>query len=138
MFPWLFFWAPELNLPVGFAQNVEPNTNWFFGSIPPTAGDAAVEKQAFDVASYGRQLGLISEVLLNLAKQVTPNTPQARKSLERLRHISDDIENLKKRDAATLVEEIEVRLARLKRMHGARYPELLESFTRALGEDGEG
>jgi hypothetical protein len=34
-----------------------PNANWFFDAIPAQAGNAKIEQKAFEVASYGRQLG---------------------------------------------------------------------------------
>jgi hypothetical protein len=138
MNPWLFFWAPQLHLPFGgsVAQSIEPSTSWFFDSISPAAGDANVEKQAFEVASYGRQLGLITEVLVAIADKVTPDAEDARRSLARLRDIQAEIERIKERDAATLVDEIEQGIARLERMRDPRYAELRQRLERALGSDG--
>jgi hypothetical protein len=66
MYPWFWLWAPRIQFPYSgtLSQWVEPNTSWFFGAIQPQAGNGELEKQIFDVASYGRQLGLITEVLL--------------------------------------------------------------------------
>jgi hypothetical protein len=138
MYPWLFFWAPQLHLPFGgsVAQRIEPSTSWFFDSIPSTAGDAKIEKQAFDVASYGRQLGLITEVLIGIADTVTLESEDARASLVRLQNIQRRIEQIKEEDASALVDEIEERLARLQRLHDERYPELRKALLRSLDDDG--
>ena len=70
MYPWLWFWAPQLHLPWSgnVAQRIDPNTRWFFQGIDPSAGDADIEEKAFSVASYGRQLGLITEILIEVAE----------------------------------------------------------------------
>jgi hypothetical protein len=56
MFPVFWIWSPQLHYPWSgsVAQQIEPNTNWFFDAISPTAGVAAIEKRAFERASYGR------------------------------------------------------------------------------------
>ena len=137
MFPWLYFWAPQFYYPFSgsVAQRIEPDTNWFFDSIIPTAGDGQIEKKACEVASYGRQLGLITEVLTEIADKVKPTSEEARDSLQRLKDIRSEIENLKQVDASTLVRDIEDRAARLKRRHKARYPQLREKLERTLAED---
>ena len=100
--PWFWFWMPQFQFPAihfpfsgAVAQRIEPNTNWFFDSIRPWAGDGRIEQQAFDVASYGRQLGLITDLLLDLADQQQPDSPQGREALARLAAIRAQIETLK-------------------------------------------
>src|SRR4249920_969402 len=121
MYPWFFFWAPQVTLPFGgsVAQRIEPSTNWFFDGIDPGAGDPAIERKAFEVASYGRQLGLLTEVLVDLAAQ-TPTTAKGRKSLQRLQEIQRRIEEVKERDAIDALEQIDGLLARLKKTHPER------------------
>jgi hypothetical protein len=93
MFPWLWLFAPQVHLPWSgsVAQHIAPDTDWFFAGIPAAAGDARIERQAFEVASYGRQLGLLTEVLLDLAAQTPPRSAQARASLGRLHAIRAEI-----------------------------------------------
>ena len=69
MFPWLWHWAPQVHLPWSgdVAQRIAPATHWFFQGIQPGAGHPRIEEEAFDVASYGKQLGLITELLLDLS-----------------------------------------------------------------------
>lgn len=106
MFPWLWIYAPKVELPWSgdLAQRVEPRTRWFFQGINAGAGDARVEEKAFEVASYGKQLGLITEVLIDLARQAGTHSPQAAESLARLERIAaeiDSIKHLEGRRAAT-------------------------------------
>lgn len=97
MFPWFWFWAPQVHFPWSGAvsQRIAPNTSWFSDVIGPEAGDPEVERQAMAVASYGRQLGLLTEVLLAAAEQMPALPPQAARSLERLADIQADIETIK-------------------------------------------
>jgi hypothetical protein len=117
MFPWIWWWAPTVHLPWSgnVAQAIEPDTDWFFGAIPRDAGDGRIEKQAFELASYGRQLGLITEVLLGLCAERAPADPQAQASLAELRDIAARIEALKQRtradDEARLIADLRALLA---------------------------
>jgi len=93
MFPWQTVWSPHLNFPWSgsVAQQIEPSTNWFFGSISANAGDSRIEKMAFEKASYGRQIGLITEVLLELASKSKEFESEPSESLTRLKKIKEDI-----------------------------------------------
>jgi hypothetical protein len=137
MNPWFFFWAPQLTMPFGgsVAQRIEPDTQWFFNGIPPTAGDPAIERKAFDVASYGRQLGLITEVLVDLAGQTPPKTAKGQKSLKRLRGIQLRIEQVKEQDAIDALEQIDALLARLKKAHPERLAAARQRIAHALAVD---
>jgi hypothetical protein len=134
MNPWFFFWAPQLTMPFGgsVAQRIEPDTQWFFNGIPPTAGDPAIERKAFDVASYGRQLGLITEVLVDLAGQTPPKTAKGQKPLKRLRDIQLRIEQVKEQDAIDALEQIDALLARLKKAHPERLAAARQRIAHAL------
>lgn len=97
MFPWLWQWSPQFHFPLSgsVAQRIDPDA--FFGAIPPWAGNGRVEQQAFEeVASYGRQLGLITELLLDLAAQQPPVTAAGQEAQRRLGEIHARIEALKK------------------------------------------
>lgn len=89
-------WSPEIHLPWSgeVKQHIEPDLTWFVNWITPGAGDADVEQRAFTkVASYGKQLGLITEVLLALVDQ-TKLDAQA-DSVAKLRTIKGLIDELK-------------------------------------------
>ena len=97
MFPWFWFWTPQFNYPWSgnVVQDIEPDTTWFFGAIKPEAGIGEIEKEIFEVVSYGRQLGLMTEVLLSLASTDTIDATKATQSLKRLRAIYGQIEDMK-------------------------------------------
>lgn len=134
MNPWFLFWAPQLTLPFGgsVAQRIEPSTQWFFDQIAPGAGDPRIERKAFEVASYGRQLGLITELLMDLAAQQPPATPAGQKARKRLREIQARIEHLKEDDAVDTLEQIDSLLARLKKTHPERLAAARQRIARAL------
>lgn len=136
MYPWLFFWAPQFHLPFGgsVAQRIEPNTNWFFDSIANTAGNPTIERKAFEVASYGRQLGLITEVLIDLAAKAPPGSERGQQSLARLRDIQSKIEGIKQRDADELAQEVCALVGALKRGHRDKFPKIRRDIERALAE----
>lgn len=103
MFPWNFNWAPVVHYPWSGAvrQVIAPETDWFFGSIPPGGGNSKIEQRVFEeVASYGKQLGLITEVLMEGMDQMRLNE-KGQRSLARLKEIAEQIEKIKdqERDA---------------------------------------
>lgn len=116
MYPWFWSWAPRIQFPFSGAlsQWVEPNTDWFFGSIPPQAGIGELEKKIFDVASYGRQLGLITEVLLDSVREESLQSEKGGESLARLRRIQADIENVKSEHELQLTDSAIAILEKLR------------------------
>jgi hypothetical protein len=116
MFPWFWIWAPRFNYPWSgnVAQDISPDTTWFFGAIKPQAGIGEVEKEIFDVASYGKQLGLITEVLLSLASADTIDAGKAAESLTRLKQIYAEIEKVKADNSRRLAEATMAMLRKLR------------------------
>jgi hypothetical protein len=112
MVPWLWMFAPQVHFPWSgsVAQHIAPDTHWFFSGIRPGAGDARIEEQAFAVASYGKQLGLITEVLLELAAQSPQGSAAAQDSIAKLERIRAEIERIKgveyERMAQSLAEQV--------------------------------
>jgi hypothetical protein len=85
-----------INFPFGsgFTQNVHPSTNWGVMGYSPLP---AAEREILDRAgSYGRQIGRMMDVVVDLARK----TPDA---------------DRKKREA---LEEIASQIARIKREYG--------------------
>lgn len=62
MFPWFWVWAPRFEYPLSGNVSQDIMTRWF-SQIPERAGDATTERAIFEDTSYGRQLGLLIEVL---------------------------------------------------------------------------
>ncbi|MDM0017018.1 hypothetical protein [Variovorax saccharolyticus] len=129
MFPWLWFWSPTLHLPFSgsVAQQIEPDTQWFFAGIPAQAGNGQIEKKAFEVASYGSQLGWITEVLLAQASPGSVDADRAAGALRKLEKAHAEIEVVKKQSRAELAEAASAALARLQQADPAAYERLLAS-----------
>jgi len=114
MFPWLWVWAPQTHFPWSGAvtQDIAPEA--FFNAIPPSAGDGRLEHEAFELASYGRQLGWITEVLLAQAGEHDAASPQlAAKSLQKLKQLQGGIEALKSKRRYRLETDADAALTRL-------------------------
>ena len=94
MFPWFWLhWAPQLHFPLSGAV-----TQDIFSGIRPTAGDADVERAVYDVASYGKQLGWLSEVVLGQQPDATPEcATQGRAALRCLQSLADEVAVIKDR-----------------------------------------
>lgn len=98
MFPWFWLWSPQVHFPWSGSveQDIHPETNWFAENIKGKSGKADLERTAFGIASYGRQLGLITEVLIELAEQNGGiKTVETSKALRKLREIKTAIDAVK-------------------------------------------
>lgn len=138
MFPWLWFWAPQVHLPWSgnVAQRIDPDTHWFFQGIQPGAGDPSIEEKAFSVASYGKQLGLITEILIDLAEQAGSNSVKSAESLKRLKTIRDEIERIKSAELLGIGEHLEAKMAELRRKGGPEFAALSKRLLPLLGAHG--
>ena len=84
--------------PFRFDQVVAPNTTWF-PTVINYQGDPVIERRITEeVASFGKQLGIISEALLEIADR------SGQKQIDRLRRIVFDINELKARQHVSLTE----------------------------------
>ncbi len=126
-FPWLWLWMPQVHFPWSGSvdQTIEPNTNWFFDSIAPAAGNSQIEKKAFAVASYGRQLGLITDVLVALAEKGSVESGAAAEALSRLKDIRDRIATIKSDEAAASSQALFAQLQRLKSQDPAEFERMI-------------
>ncbi|MBA2492275.1 MAG: hypothetical protein H0V34_11445 [Gammaproteobacteria bacterium] len=131
MYPWLWLWTPQIHFPWSgsVAQHIEPDTDWFFGAIRPAAGNGEIERKAFEVASYGRQLGLITEVLLAQNEQGAVTPEQGALALERLKEIHEQIEAVKAEEARAIVKSVAEQLELLRLRHPQEFQRLAKLFT---------
>jgi len=122
MYPWLWFWAPRFQFPFSgnVAQEIEPDVDWFFGSIKPDAGNAQIEKKAFSVASYGKQLGLLTEVLIEMAERNLPKAAESAGSLQELKRIRSEIEKLKGVEYDAELDEVAAKVEKILSLGGPR------------------
>ena len=122
MFPWLWIFAPQVHFPWSgsVAQQIAPDTDWFFGSIRPGTGHARIEQQAFAVASYGKQLGLITEVLLQLAETSPKASAMSKASIDRLKEIRDEIERIKNAEYGRVAQSLAEQVRAVQQRGGAQ------------------
>ncbi|AIS91532.1 hypothetical protein [Burkholderia pseudomallei] len=123
MYPWIWLWAPNFYFPLsgGVDQTIQPD---LFDAINSRAGNGEIERKAFQVASYGRQLGLIIEVLLDMAKKQEALSPEAKQSMERLEAIQGEIEQIKREAPTSIAADLAVRLLQLKTQNPAEFVRL--------------
>ena len=126
MYPWIFFWAPQLYFPWSgdVTQRISPNTSWFSDLIKPGAGDPEIEEKAFGIASYGKQLGIIADVLIEVADSSELKSPESRKALEQLKTISVEVNSLKTSVAQERVDKLFAELETLNTKAPAKFVEL--------------
>ena len=128
MFPWLMYWSPVYHFPFsgGVEQNIEPDFDWFFGRINPATGNAKIEKRVFEeVGSYGKQLGLINEVLLELAE--SKNIAKS-DSLRRLSELVDQVESIKMQEHDAAKQHLKASLSTLRNQDPQGFEELMAEF----------
>ena len=130
MYPWFWYWAPQVHFPWSgsVAQRIEPDNRMFFDAIPVEAGNGKVEKEIFDVASYGHQLGLITEVLLSQASQDAIVPDQAEQSLADLKKVYAKIKAVKRRNKDELARSAIAVLKRLEKSDRAELERVLAQF----------
>jgi hypothetical protein len=130
MLPWYWTWSPKVRYPFSgdVVQDISPDTNWFFGAIKPQAGIGSIEKEIFDVASYGKQLGLILDVLLPLAGEGSLDSEKARQSLADLKAVYREIEKVKTAKRAEMEHTAVTVLERIERTDPAMLKRVLNRF----------
>jgi hypothetical protein len=96
---------------------------WFSPSLTVNyAGDAAVEDRVVtEVASYGKQLGWLTEIVIASAN----GQPLPTETLARLEKAARKIDAIKEQSRASAVEAANNALDRLERDFPAQYNELL-------------
>ena len=134
MFPLFWNWSPHFFLPWSGSVRQDIELDRFFNAIPRAAGDGVIEQAAFKRASYGSQLGWITEVLLEAMKDVPAdeNSP-----LGKLRLANADIQRMKLERhylAAGDIsgERIADYLRTLRKQDGARYEQLSQQLLHLL------
>jgi hypothetical protein len=79
-----------------------------------------VLQQAFAVASYGKQLGLITEVLLALAQQSPKASAAVKDSIAGLEHIRAEIERIKGAEHARVADTLAEQVRAIQRRGGSK------------------
>jgi hypothetical protein len=103
LWPYSLFAAPKLD------QQINPG--WFDVNINNYAGNPQIEKDVVEkVASYGRQLGILTDAVLSLAGDPPKDGEDP---LARLREMDAKIEALKTLNKASLAAHAEAAMKRL-------------------------
>ncbi|MDH3227503.1 MAG: hypothetical protein OEM67_10510 [Thermoleophilia bacterium] len=125
MNPWFFPWWGLFEGPLSgdVTQDISPVTSWFSPQLElHFAGDRRIEAEVVaDVASYGRQLGILSEAVLELAGGKKGD------AVARLQELAAKIEAVKERHSDALEQSVKSDLERLKQQDP-------EALARLLGE----
>jgi hypothetical protein len=95
MFPWLWIYAPQISWPLSGAVTEAISTDAFFRGIKPGAGVPAIEQQVFEQASYGKQLGWLTDVLVEAIDPATLHSPEAQASLANLKKLRAKVDQIK-------------------------------------------
>ena len=95
MFPWLWIFAPQTYWPLSGAVSQDLVTDAFFRGIRPGAGVPAIERQVFEQASYGKQLGWLSDVIVEAIDVNALRSAGAREALASLRTLHARVERIK-------------------------------------------
>ena len=126
MNPWLFPWWEPFKWPLSgdVTQDIAPNTSWLSPQFEFNfAGNRRIEaKVVADVASYGKQLGILSEAILELA--------DGKKGLavERLKALTDQIDNVKHQHEDRLEQKVKADLDQLKQKDQKALKRLLDQY----------
>ncbi|NVD96765.1 hypothetical protein [Massilia sp. BJB1822] len=138
MYPWLWFWNPQLNLPLSGHVAQQFDLRQLLRTLPSHAGDGAVEGDIVsDVASYGKQIGWLTDVLLDEVKEIREKTAEKDSALESLRITREKIEEIKKRynpTAASIYKDVQD----LQRRDGQEFQQLRKQLLEILQQSPAG
>jgi hypothetical protein len=93
MFPWIWIFAPQTFWPLSGA--VDLSLDAFFRGIQPGAGVPEIEKRVFEQASYGKQLGWLTDVVVDALGPKKLKSAEAKGSLASLEKLHTKIETIK-------------------------------------------
>lgn len=118
------FYAP---LSGDVTQDISPVTSWLSPQFEFNfAGNKNVEKDVVsNVASYGRQLGVIANALLEIAEKTDTQDGDA---VKRLKDMKARIDKVKCRHSGNLEERIKQDLETLKEKDKEKFEALLKSY----------
>lgn len=127
MFPWMNPWLYAFNAPWSgdVDQTISPVTSWFSPEVEFNfAGNKAIEtKVVSEVASYGKQLGLLTEAVLELSR----GKPGA--AVSRLENMALDIERVKQLHQDELSRTAHAVLSELEKTDPKRLQELIKDYS---------
>lgn len=123
MNPWFDTWLNMFRAPLSgdVSQDYRPVTSWWSPQLEFNfAGDQKVEAEVVrSVASYGKQLGILTEAVLALAKD--SNSPE----VARLQQLAEEVGAVKKRRSSESAISLKQRLQELRDQDPEEFKRLL-------------
>ena len=121
-----YTWPFNLFAPGNLNQPILPG--WSFAGVNVNyAGNPDVEKDVVEkVASFGKQLGIITDAVLALAD----GKPKGDKALTRLKQIAAKIEELKDQNKASLADQARGAMERLAKLEPATARRIAAEFVK--------
>jgi cob(I)alamin adenosyltransferase len=101
----------------------------FFNAIKRDAGNGRIERKVFETASYGKQLGLILDVLLPLTGSKVVSSKEAEKARKNLENIYNDIYEIRQTVSREEIKEATDTLLNLKRSEPDRFKKELDRLS---------
>lgn len=126
MNPWLFPWWGMFRGPLSgdVTQDIAPVTSWLSPQLEFNfAGDRRIESEVVaEIASYGKQLGILSDAVLELAEGETGE------GMARLKALAADIDEVKQQHTDKLEQRAKAELDRLKHQDPQALARLLDDY----------
>jgi hypothetical protein len=125
MLPWL---QSNFNFPFSGDVNQKIEPDWFFGAIDSEVGDSEIEKEVFlKVASYGKQIGMLTEVLLSIADNLKISRENI-KTLSKLKELQVKVEAIKTSKKERVKENAKIILNKLRDCDSEGFKSLLKEY----------
>ena len=125
MLPWL---QSNFNFPFSGDVNQKIEPDWFFGAIDSEVGDSEIEKEVFlKVASYGKQIGMLTEVLLSIADNLKISRENI-KTLSKLKELQVKVEAIKTSKKERVKENAKIILNKLRDCDSEGFNSLLKEY----------
>jgi hypothetical protein len=124
-------WPFNLFAPGNLNQPILPG--WSFGNVSLNyAGNADIEKDVVEkVASYGKQLGIITDVVLEIAGD---KPPQGEHPLTQLREIAVKVRKVKQEHKRSLTDEASDAMAKLAKSDEAEARRIASKYARKTAD----
>lgn len=119
-------WLNLMNLPLsGNVEGISPVTTWFSPNIELNyAGDKKIESEVIsEVASFGRQLGILSDALHEVVDGKNGE------GIETFRTLLADVAEIKEKHKKSIAERIEGDLDQLRKQDPQALERILKKYT---------
>jgi hypothetical protein len=131
MNPWFAWWAPNYVFPLGgdVVQKIAPETDWFSTNISADVGDSDIEREIFqNVAPYGKQIGILAEIILTMAEESDSEAIKGLRALEQLKELQKKVEKIKSEKKERFRDNAKKVLDKFAKTDPEGLKELLKSY----------